>query len=142
MAAVGMYVGLTNYLLRRSRETARENAKAPEDRPALDGVSGGGQIVCRCCGLRITSSAQRIEVNGSHEYTFTNPGGIVFHIGCFARVQGCRFPGEPTSEWSWFSGYAWSVAICSGCGSHLGWRYSAGDDVFYGLILRRLTSMV
>ncbi len=95
--------------------------------------------MCCCCGRIITSSGQRIEVNGSHEHTFANPEGIVFHIACFARVQGCLFAGEPTGDWTWFRGYLWSVAYCAGCGSHLGWSYSSGDGVFYGLVLRSIS---
>jgi len=122
----------------RAGSTERENGS----QTGLDDGFDRDQIVCRCCGLRITAAGQRIEVNGAHDHTFTNPEGIVFHIGCFARVQGCSFVGEPTGEWSWFAGYAWSVAYCAGCGLHLGWRYSSGDDAFHGLVLRSLSSVV
>ena len=116
--------------------------RMPEGKHELDDACGGEQILCRRCGRYITSGKQRISVNGSHEHTFANPEGILFHVGCFARVQGCSFAGEPTGEWSWFMGYAWSVAYCAGCGLHLGWRYSSADDVFHGLVLRSLSSVV
>ena len=130
---------LTSRMLRR--EGSRDQGgteKAPDRSAALDDRSGGEQILCRRCGQLITSGKQRISVNGSHEHTVANPEGISFHIGCFARVQGCLFVGQPTGEWSWFAGYAWSVAYCAGCGLHLGWRYSASDDIFYGLVLRSI----
>jgi hypothetical protein len=126
------------------REGSRDGGteQAPERSAGLDDGSGGEQILCRRCGRYITSGKQRISVNGSHQHTFANPEGISFHIGCFARVQGCSFVGEPTGEWSWFRGYAWSVAYCAGCGLHLGWRYSSADDVFHGLVLRSLSTVV
>jgi len=126
------------FFLRRPQVSGPCPEGLAEHESAPDDICGGDQIVCRCCGLLITSVNQRIEFNGTHEHTFTNPEGIVFHIGCFARVQGCLFAGQPTTAWSWFRGYLWSVAYCAGCGSHLGWRYSAGDDLFFGLVLRSI----
>ena len=86
----------------------------------------------------ITSPAERIEVQGSHRYTFSNPAGLLFQIGCFRRVKGCVDASAPETEWSWFGGYAWQVVLCSGCATHLGWSYTGQNDVFYGLILGRL----
>jgi hypothetical protein len=126
------------FFLRRMHHASPRQGGLPAHQPGQSDISGGDRIVCRCCGHCITSAGQRVEVNGSHEYTFTNPKGIVFRIGCFARVQGCLFAGQPTAEWSWFRGYLWSVAYCAGCGSHLGWRYSSGDDIFHGLVLRSI----
>jgi len=129
--------------LRRARDGAGTRpARAPDGRTRPGRTEGGEQLVCRYCGRTITTAGQRMEVSGSHEHTFANPEGIVFHIGCFARVQGCVFAGAPTAEWSWFKGYLWSVAYCAGCGAHVGWRYSSGDDVFFGLVLRSLSSVV
>jgi hypothetical protein len=33
--------------------------------------------------------------------------------------------GEPTAEQSWFPGYCWTIAYCSRCFNHLGWRFTA-----------------
>ena len=103
------------------REGSRDqggNAQEPERSAGLDEGSGGEQILCRRCGQHITSTRQRISVNGSQEHTFTNPEGISFHIGYFARVRGCMFAGQPTSEWSWFKGYMFGelpIAMSAGC---------------------------
>lgn len=45
--------------------------------------------------------------------------------------------GEPETENTWFSGYAWTVVYC-GCGEHLGWHFttirpSAQPATFYGI---------
>ncbi len=64
--------------------------------------------------------------------------GIVFHIGCFGDAPGCRTTGVPTSEFTWFGGFAWSLALCGNCNAHLGWRYQGAQVSFFGLILDRL----
>ncbi len=98
-------------------------------------------LVCAACGHRITSEAERIAVAGAHAHTFTNPHGLSFHIGCFREAPGCRDQGPGSLEYTWFAGYVWSIASCTGCGGHLGWRYrdTAGDG-FFGLILDRLAA--
>jgi len=99
------------------------------------------RILCGHCLQLITSPAEIIEVQGSHQHTFANPQGILFQIGCFRSAAGCGHLGPATYEWSWFNGFGWSVALCSKCLTHLGWLYTtAGSEHFYGLILSRLIS--
>jgi len=109
-----------------------------EEQKARDG--GGPWIRCAHCAERITTTDQRIHQAGAHEHGFENPAGIAYRIGCFRHAPGCRTEGEPTLAWTWFPGHAWSVALCSRCGSHLGWSYGPGGtgNAFYGLILDRL----
>lgn len=94
-------------------------------------------LLCRVCSYTITSEKQSIEMNGSHRHTFFNPAGIVFELGCFAEASGVALFGDASSDFSWFSGYAWRVAVCAKCGSHLGWQFT-GARAFYGLILKSL----
>jgi hypothetical protein len=102
--------------------------------------SGKSQkLCCSHCRLIITREDQRIPVQGKHEHVYSNPNGIVFHIGCFASAPGCQSVGISTEEWTWFRGFTWQIAICKGCGEHLGWRYRRSDgDIFYGLLVNRL----
>lgn len=98
---------------------------------------GEGNLLCAACGSRISSNAERIAVAGGHEHEFPNPTGILYRIGCFSDASGCRQVGESTFEWSWFAGFAWRIALCRHCGTHMGWGYG-GETTFYGLILDRL----
>ena len=96
-------------------------------------------ILCRQCRQAITRPDERITVHGSHQHTFANPHGIVFEIGCFKTAQGCGYAGPPSTEFTWFSGYAWRVSYCTLCMTHLGWLFIAvSGDSFHGFILDRL----
>ena len=91
-------------------------------------------VRCKNCGFDITSPSLAIE---PHEHTFRNPAGFSFHLVCYSDAEGAVNVGSPTTEASWFKGYAWTFAICGQCQMHLGWWYS-GSDTFAGLIATRL----
>jgi len=96
-------------------------------------------VRCAQCGHAVTSPRERIDVQGMHQHTFFNPYGIIFEIGCFREAPGCGYAEPVSEEFSWFPGYSWKIAVCSACGSHLGWLYSAaGKESFHGLILDNL----
>lgn len=98
-----------------------------------------GRLYCAACKHPITGEDQRIAVRGTHEHSCTNPQEISFHIGCFRQAPGCISIGTATEEFTWFPGYAWRVALCNGCGRHLGWLFQQpGAGGFYGLILVQL----
>jgi len=112
-------------------ELAREKAEASEQPER--------ELYCYICGSLITRQEERTSVQGSHEHTFTNPAGYLYHIGCFRAAPGCEQGGEFTEAYTWFQGFAWRYAQCASCRVHLGWAYRDGDGgEFYGLILDRL----
>jgi hypothetical protein len=98
------------------------------------------RLFCAACRLPVTDQDQRIAMLGAHAHSCVNPHGLLFHIGCFREAPGCAASGAATTEHTWFPGYAWRVAHCARCGTHLGWRFEGGDSGFYGLIVKRLTS--
>ena len=78
-------------------------------------------------------------MEGAHQHTFANPGGIVYQIGCFQSAKGCAQTGPATDEFSWFKGFRWRIVVCRACLLHLGWVFiSHARGHFYGLILDRL----
>lgn len=93
--------------------------------------------LCLVCSKKITSDKDRFLFNDQSEFQFTNPSGFIFDIITFYSAAGCLDAGVPTSEFTWFPGHSWSYAMCSRCGSHLGWKYT-GEFSFYGLIKSRL----
>ena len=105
----------------------------------LDQGLKGVNYLCKFCRRKITTSSERIAVNGQHVHICANPYGLLFEVGCFARAAGCQSTGIPTTEFTWFPGYAWSLALCAGCSNHLGWCYvGQPPSQFYGLILSHL----
>jgi hypothetical protein len=85
------------------------------EKTAEDAEEKKSYLICKTCGNAITSEAEGIEINGSHEHTFMNPGGFVFRIGCFVDARGCVLLGVPTDDNTWFPGFSWSCVICSTC---------------------------
>ena len=112
-----------------------------EDETEEDILDPEAYIRCRQCLNIITHPAERITIQGSHQHTFANPHGIVFEIGCFRTVQGCVRAGPASTEFSWFPGFSWRIAVCIKCLAHLGWLFASQDnDSFHGLILDRLVT--
>jgi len=107
----------------------------------IEGAARGGDdptLRCASCGHAITSKSAAFEVDGAHEHVRSNPAGFTFRIGCFREAPGCAGEGVPSEDWSWFPGYAWQIALCRRCGSHLGWVFRLDPASFYGLIKGRL----
>ncbi|HSD64394.1 MAG TPA: cereblon family protein [Ignavibacteriaceae bacterium] len=93
--------------------------------------------LCLACNKKITTDKDRFEFNNQSEYHFINPTGYHFDIILFSEAEGCRELGDRTMEFTWFAKHAWSYAVCSRCGNHLGWKYT-GKYSFYGLIRTRI----
>ena len=131
---------ITDYLVRSPSEKntvkllrrlmREEEGKVPK---------GEAYIYCRQCYKVITRPDERIVVHGSHHHTFANPHGLVFEIACFRTAEGCGYTGQPTTEFTWFTGYSWRIAICSKCLAHVGWLFASSvNESFNGLIIDRL----
>jgi hypothetical protein len=95
-------------------------------------------ICCRACSSEVTTVDARIVIDGSHFHNFFNPAGIVYELHCFSHAKGCLITGQPTYEFTWFAGHAWSYALCRSCQTHLGWFYFGKSSSFFGLIRMRL----
>ena len=94
-------------------------------------------VVCSNCGAIIGYVADAIEVDGQHTHVRVNPLGLEFVFECFGEALGCTILGQPQHADTWFAGYMWEIAKCSGCDEHLGWLFTAQDH-FYGLISSRI----
>lgn len=67
-----------------------------------------------------------------------NPFGYVHEIVTVLAVRHVEVGSDPTEVESWFPGHAWSLALCAGCGAHVGWRFDAVGEAatpraFWGL---------
>lgn len=128
-------------LFRQPHEKPRPSAG---DLPAEDEIAeiapeDEDSILCRQCLQVITRPEESVEMDGQHQHTFANPGGIVYQIGCFQSANGCAQTGPATDEFTWFKGFSWRIVVCRTCLFHLGWAFtSPARGRFYGLILDRL----
>lgn len=109
----------------------------PRSRRQRAGTGLGEALCCIDCGTPVTTAAEAVEMAGAHHHRCTNPAGVTFDIGCFRSAPGCMQTGPETAEHSWFPGHRWRLALCRGCGGHLGWGFH-GPDRFFGLIRSRL----
>jgi hypothetical protein len=101
-------------------------------------VDDDRRVYCRACAGFVALSQARLSVNGAQEHSFVNPEGLMFRIGCFAEAPGLSPLGEPSSHWTWFTGFSWQAGVCAGCGTHLGWSYRNASLRFVALILDRV----
>ena len=68
---------------------------------------------------------------------FVNPGGHLHETITLYRARNLRLVGTPSTEYSWFPGYAWTILECGTCHNHIGWKFTAAKtnlkpEKFYG----------
>lgn len=72
--------------------------------------------------------------------SYCNPSGFVHETLTVYRTiaKTTRTTTKGSKDFSWFPGYAWQIAVCNGCNSHVGWKFVATKRgykprKFYGL---------
>lgn len=96
-------------------------------------------LSCVHCSETIANTADifSMSVEGP-QGTFVNPGGFVHEMLTLTKSNNISYYGRPSTDHSWFPGYAWTVASCARCHSHMGWKFTATKrklkpQKFYGL---------
>lgn len=124
-------------------EDERRSTIAPRTMPFIAGQRADKSAqwyLCRACGHKITHPSEHRRIQGSHLHAFANPSGIVYEFCCFTNAGGCALIGPESSEFTWFAGHHWRIAVCDNCRNHLGWKFTSGfAQSFFGLISDRLT---
>ena len=74
---------------------------------------------------------------------YVNPGGYVHETLTLHKAKNLTLHGTPSTEYSWFPGYAWTICQCRYCDSHMGWKFTAAKPnmvpkKFWGLSRRSL----
>lgn len=89
-------------------------------------------IICKCSILRCKDCNQQIA-DMSHVFSmsvsgplsaYVNPGGHVHETVTVHEAENLNLIGRPSTEHSWFPGYAWTIAQCRRCSSHMGWKFT------------------
>ncbi|XP_062398317.1 uncharacterized protein si:ch211-51h9.7 [Sardina pilchardus] len=131
-------------------------------------ASGSGDLLlCRSCGheialesdanfvhSRLALSHRNDTVVGEKRVSvqkFENPQGYQFEVITFKTADVRKhWPAE--KHFTWFPGYAWTIATCPRCRAHLGWAFQPSDwpstisteqfddsqQTFVALIIQRL----
>ncbi|XP_020297490.1 protein cereblon isoform X3 [Pseudomyrmex gracilis] len=101
--------------------------------------------VCVNCESLIGRQSHMFPMNKEGpQGTYVNPGGVIHETITFYHVQGVILNSSPPStDFSWFPGYAWTIAICKCCREHVGWKFTATESdlrpkEFWGLTRRSL----
>ncbi|XP_051129638.1 uncharacterized protein LOC127250401 [Andrographis paniculata] len=84
------------------------------------------KIKCKTCQNLIAKRSDMLVMSSDGPVgAYANPHGFVHEVLTLMRTNGIAVTGHPVKEYSWFPGYAWSIAECITCGEHLGWYFSA-----------------
>lgn len=123
------------------RKGQADQSTMADSKPMDDDTNSGDFLVCRRCLGFVTTTSQKIKVNGAHIHSFTNPHGLFFDIGCFRHATGCAYSSDSSYEFTWFAGFRWQIAVCRACMEHLGWLFTSDGSQFNGLILDKLVTL-
>lgn len=82
---------------------------------------------------------------GNVNANYCNPAGYIHETLTVHKTMksATRMVDRPSSDFSWFPGYAWQIAVCSTCSSHIGWKFHALNKnlkpkSFFGLSCKSL----
>ncbi|KAF2304434.1 hypothetical protein GH714_031348 [Hevea brasiliensis] len=83
-------------------------------------------IRCKHCQIVIARRSDMLVMSSEGPLgAYVNPHGSVHEIMTFYKVNGLALDGEAVTEYSWFPGYAWTIADCANCEFHMGWLFTA-----------------
>lgn len=88
---------------------------------------------CDTCGctMALPANVPRQRMPDGVGEVVVNPAGYAFRLialtGPLLNVSSER-SGRPTTESTWFPGFAWSLAYCGWCNAHCGWRFDWVGD--------------
>ncbi|XP_070192789.1 protein cereblon-like isoform X2 [Littorina saxatilis] len=96
-------------------------------------------LCCKNCMKQIARKEEVFSMSSEGPLgAYVNPGGHVHETLTLYKANNLRLVGYSSTEHSWFPGYAWTIAQCHGCASHMGWKFTAAKkkltpQKFWGL---------
>jgi len=103
-------------------------------------------LVCRRCYQELADQSDIFSMSSEGpQGAFVNPGGHLHETLTVYKAKNLKLVGEPSTEYSWFPGYAWTIAECSRCYNHIGWKFTVAKeglkpDKFYGFSRKSISS--
>jgi len=101
-------------------------------------------LVCRRCSKQLGDQQNIFSMSKEGpQGAFVNPNGHVHETLTLYKAKNLRLVGQPSTEYSWFPGYAWTITECLGCSNHIGWKFTATNqklrpEKFYGFSRRSI----
>ncbi|KAL4560283.1 hypothetical protein LXL04_032433 [Taraxacum kok-saghyz] len=84
------------------------------------------RVKCKSCQTVIASRSDMLVMSTDGPLgAYVNPSGFVHEIMTLLKANGLALIGVPTEEYSWFPGYAWTIAYCATCEYQMGWLFTA-----------------
>jgi len=105
-------------------------------------------LCCRNCEEEIGKQEDIFSMSSEGpQGAYVNPGGYVHETLTLYKAKNLSLIGEPSTEYSWFPGYAWTICQCRFCDSHMGWKFTASSGSlvpkkFWGLSRRSLMPQI
>lgn len=83
-------------------------------------------LCCRECNQQVADKCDVFSLSYEGPLAaYVNPGGHVHETLTVYKVHNLHLIGRPSTEHSWFPGYAWTIAQCKNCTAHMGWKFTA-----------------
>ncbi|KAL8259550.1 hypothetical protein R6Q59_027503 [Mikania micrantha] len=84
------------------------------------------KVKCRSCQTLIANRSDMLVMSTDGPLgAYVNPSGYVHEIMTLLKASGLTLHGVPSEEYSWFPGYAWTIAYCATCEYQMGWLFTA-----------------
>ena len=105
-------------------------------------------LVCKRCSKQLGDQQNIFSMSKEGpQGAFVNPNGHVHETLTLYKAKSLRLVGQPSTEYSWFPGYAWTITECLGCWNHIGWKFTATNsklrpEKFYGFSRRSIEAKV
>ncbi|XP_057721985.1 uncharacterized protein LOC130936032 [Arachis stenosperma] len=83
-------------------------------------------VRCKICQALIAKRSDMLVMSSEGPLgAYVNSNGFVHEIMTLSKSKGLALMGPPVTEYSWFPGYAWTIANCGTCEIHMGWLFTA-----------------
>lgn len=84
------------------------------------------RVRCKNCQIVVARRTDMLVMSNEGPLgAYVNFHGFVHEVMTLQKANGLALIGSPQKEYSWFPGYAWTIATCSTCETQLGWLYTA-----------------
>ncbi|KAK8547394.1 hypothetical protein V6N13_098104 [Hibiscus sabdariffa] len=102
-------------------------------------------IRCKICQTIIARRSDMLVMSSDGPLgAYVNAHGYVHEVMTFRKAYGLALRSQPTEEYSWFPGYAWTITNCASCETLMGWLFTAINEklkpkAFWGIRSYQIT---